>query len=84
MTPNGGGVHDKQAWIENLNTYRLSDLESSKGRYISSRDLSRRIDNCNPRSNLSARQVRNWEHERELEIPIIRAHVPRDIIAVKI
>ena len=79
MTPNGGGVHDKPAWIENLNTYRLSDLESSEGGYIDNRDLSRRIDNSTPPSNLSARQVRNWERERELEIPVIRAHVPRNI-----
>jgi len=75
MTPNGGGVHDKSAWTENLNTYRLSDLESPKGGYISDQELSRRIDGNAP-SDLSARRTRGWEHARGLEIPVIRAHIP--------
>ena len=78
MTPNGGGVHDKSAWTENLNTYRLSDLESPKGGYISDQELSRRIDGNAP-SDLSARRTRGWEHARGLEIPVIRAHIPQDI-----
>lgn len=71
------GPGTAQEWIEDLHTARLSDLLHSNG-FLSSNDWDQYITQQAPR-HLSSQQKRRWIHEKQLDLPLLKPSIPRDV-----